>query len=788
MGKRTNAIITAFVVVLALAVLGQVRADPSTFPAELLAHLYRAAQLFGLEGDWTFDIAPLPWEIEVARVLAPLVALTSLILVLASGAWVGVSNVRARLYHDHVVLVGLDELGWHFASACASSGVDIVAIESDEDNPRIDRVRRLNVPVIVGDPLSSATMRRCGIQRASDLVVFLGADAANIELTVRVKMLFEKHERAASAQPLRIHNHMTDRALAHALERYPKLFIDRDLVETTFFNVDELAARKLMLDHPTDIYADAMARQDVHVVVIGATRMAREVLLQVANTAHFANDRRPKATICTRDANDVLNAILADHPGLPHALQLSALEMPPSLQALGTIAAHPSVRGVSQFVVCGVDDAESLAQALILRHGVQLYADVNAPILLHMRTSDGLSRMLESVEPEPEIPDGLYPFGTLDEILNEETVINARQDDLARAMHETFLESVQANDARDPMAPSQAPWRELPERYRRDNRHEADHVDAKLRAVGCVETDDDAEAALTDAEIERLARMEKARFLAVRYVAGWQHGLKRSPFAKITDLRPWDELADRSYDLASAAALPTILRSRAKKGMRRRCVVGITGHRRDRVTRDRVTLIAAVEAVLDAIIATHPDAAFTVMSPLAEGADRLVAQLALARLPFAQLHVPLPLPYDIYVRDFGTHPGLHRGESIEEFQALLGRATHYLEMPLKFGTTADLEQAGEAGQRLRAKQYALAGAYIVQRADEFIAIWDGNDSALEGGTAQVLSWWRGTVPESYRYPDAFFPPPVRSEPFIIPPVPAATFVATRATPLEPRDN
>ncbi len=779
MGKRTNLIVTAFVVVLVIAVLGQVRADPSTFPSEILAHLYRAAQLFGLEGDWTFELTPMPWEIEVARVLAPLVTLASLILVLARGAWVTLSNQRARFYRDHVVLVGLDELGWHFARACAAGGLDVVAIESDDDNPHIEHVRRMNIPVLVGDPLSDAVLRRSGVRRAADLVALLGSDAANVELTVRVKTLLDRHERLATASPLRIHGHMTDPSLAQALERYPKLFIDRDLVAASFFNVDQLAARKLMLEHPTDVYADAMGRASIHIVIVGATSMAREVMLQLANTAHFANGRRPKATLCAVGAAAELANIIAYHPGLTHALEVVSLELPGALQALETIASDPKIAGVSQYVVCGRDDAESLAQSLILRHGIQLQRDVNAPIMLHMRTSDGLTRMLESVEPDPETPDGLYPFGTLDEILNEEMIINARQDDLARALHENYLEQARAKPGFDPHAPSKSPWRVLPESYRRDNRNEADHLEVKLRAVRCVETRDAAQTEFDASEIERLAHMEKARFIASRYVSGWQHGLVRSDFGKVADLRPWDEISDRSYDLASVAEIPRILSDRMGRGLRRECVIGVTGHRRDRVDADLPAFIAAIERVLDAILDSHPDAAFTVMSPLAEGADRAVAQIALNRLPRVRLHVPLPLPYEIYVRDFSDSPEFGRGASIEEFQALLGRATRYMEMPLKFGTTAELERFDAQGHAARARQYALTGAYVVQRSDEFIAVWDGRPSDHEGGTAQVLSWRQSGVPAEYRFPNGFFPAPAQNQPFIVPPVPPPDFKPVR---------
>jgi len=768
LGKRTNFIVTAFVVVLALAVLGQVRAGIGVFPTELPDQLYRAAQLFGLEGDWTFGVDPLPWELELARVLAPLVTLASIILVLARGAWLTLSNQRVRLYRNHLVLVGLDELAWHFARACRSAGLKIVAVEGDETNPHVERARRLNIPVISGDPLTATALTRAGIRHAAHVIAFLPTDSANIDLSVSVKTLLEQKERGPAAEPLRVHCHMRDASLAAGLERYPKLFLGRDLVATSFFNVDELAARKLMHDHPTDVYADAMGRDQVHVVIVGATRMAREVLLHIANTAHFATGKRPRVTLCARAAPAVLAEWLADYSGLDQVVELATLEVPSSLQRLGDIAGNPLISAVSEYIVCGDDDAESLANALVLRHGTLLTRGANAPIMLHMRTSDGLARLLESVEPEPEIPDGLYPFGTLDEIVDHDTIINARQDDLARALHENYLDQARARPGFDPNVGSHTPWRSLAESYRRDSRHEADHLEAKLRAASCVESDDESYFAFRDDEIERLARMEKNRFQAVRRVAGWRHALIRSNFGKQIDLTPWDEQADRSYDLASVAAIPEILRQRLGIGVRRECIVGVTGHRLDRVSMDGQALRSRIESVLAEIVAAYPDAAFTVLSPLAEGADRLVASIALEMLPRARLHVPLPLPYEIYVSDFGAHPSLSRAASIAEFQALLGLATRYFEMPLKFGNVIELEPPIE-GEQARARQYALAGAYVVQRCHEMIAVWDGNDSEREGGTAQIVQFRREGVPAQYRFADAFFPPVTLSPPRIVAP-------------------
>jgi hypothetical protein len=145
----------------------------------------------------------------------------------------------------------------------------------------------------------------------------------------------------------------------------------------------------------------------------------------------------------------------------------------------------------------------------------------------------------------------------------------------------------------------------------------------------------------------------------------------------------------------------------------------------------------------------------------------------------ARLYVPLPLPFEAYVEDFGDSSALDREASVSEFYELLGRAERYFELPLEFGTRVELAQATETGANGRAQQYALAGAYVVQRCHELIAVWDGDVHEGEGGTAQVVGWRMHGVPDAYRYPDRFFPPVQARAPFVIAPDVGAGFVPTR---------
>jgi SMODS and SLOG-associating 2TM effector domain 1/SMODS and SLOG-associating 2TM effector domain 3 len=148
---------------------------------------------------------------------------------------------------------------------------------------------------------------------------------------------------------------------------------------------------------------------------------------------------------------------------------------------------------------------------------------------------------------------------------------------------------------------------------------------------------------------------------------------------------------------------------------------GVTGHRS--IDQHDPLLAEAIGDVLDLLrqrgrqgTAATP-VNLVVVSALAEGADRMVAQGALER--GAGLEVILPLPPADYLTDF--EPGTSRSE----FRGLLSQASAVTELPAS-GT--------------RAQAYERAGRAIVDRSDVLIALWDGQPARGRGGTAEIVSY------------------------------------------------
>ncbi|MRH41175.1 hypothetical protein GH741_00615 [Aquibacillus halophilus] len=146
--------------------------------------------------------------------------------------------------------------------------------------------------------------------------------------------------------------------------------------------------------------------------------------------------------------------------------------------------------------------------------------------------------------------------------------------------------------------------------------------------------------------------------------------------------------------------------------------IGVTGHRD--ITSSLVSNVASeVNLFFENIKKEYPNHIIIVKSPLAEGADRLVAKSALAH--GAKLIVPLPLAKEDYTRDFETET------SIMEFESLCLQAEKVF--------TPDIVKATET----RNDAYYSIGAYIALTSDILLALWDKrSDLEKKGGTAHIV--------------------------------------------------
>lgn len=150
--------------------------------------------------------------------------------------------------------------------------------------------------------------------------------------------------------------------------------------------------------------------------------------------------------------------------------------------------------------------------------------------------------------------------------------------------------------------------------------------------------------------------------------------------------------------------------------------VGVTGHRR---IPDDPALAEQVRRALERIRGLAPGRTplrLAIVSPLAEGADQLVAEIVLEEDPEASLEALLPLSEPEYLRRFEDE------ESRPAFRELASRASS-VTGPGPNPSTPE-------------RAYERVGRNVVDSSDVVLALWDGQDTRGPGGTASIVAYAR----------------------------------------------
>ena len=148
-------------------------------------------------------------------------------------------------------------------------------------------------------------------------------------------------------------------------------------------------------------------------------------------------------------------------------------------------------------------------------------------------------------------------------------------------------------------------------------------------------------------------------------------------------------------------------------------IVGVSGHR---TLADDVAVKDDVRRCLESISAKASEPTeFVLLTGLADGADQLVAEVAL-ELNWCVVAV-LPMAKADYLVDFQTETTKSR------FLQLLARCQHTIELPSQTPSSFAID---------RVAQYCALGHFLTRHAQLMLLLWDGAKTPVQpGGTAWV---------------------------------------------------
>ncbi len=461
---------------------------------------------------------PVPLSLEIARLLAPVVAAYALAVVVVSVARDELVGMRTRLYRDHVVVCGL-EAGWALTRMLRARNERVVVIERDPAHPRIEACRSDHVPVFVGDARDEHVLRRAGIARARRLFVVCGDDAVNMKVAEQARRIVAGQRRPGAGRPARrldVLVHVADPYLSGLLTMQEMERRDRDDVRLDFFSLYAGGARALLSQYP--VTARGAGLDDArHMMMIGLGRLGRQLVVQAARNwgadEHRA-DERLWITVADEQAEDRLVALRHRHPFLETTCELHHVELPPEpLHILqSSVFDVPGCPPVSHVFVCLPDDAQGLGVGLALSRTLK-HRDI--PIVVRTYDADVAALLPSVVEADGA---GLYVFDQMDRTCRPDQLFAGVHETLARAIHDTWVRQQRAAGRTAADNPLMVDWEQLPKATKESNRGQAEHIPVKLAAVGCEMgplTEPEAELfTFAPAELELLAQMEHARWMA----------------------------------------------------------------------------------------------------------------------------------------------------------------------------------------------------------------------------------------------------------------------------------
>jgi hypothetical protein len=99
----------------------------------------------------------------------------------------GLLGRRAVPRRDHVVVVGLGQVGLRLCLLLRECGVPVVAVDTEAEGENVGFARRVKLPVVIGRGANPAVLRRLRLDRARALAAVTPDDLRNIEAAMAAR-------------------------------------------------------------------------------------------------------------------------------------------------------------------------------------------------------------------------------------------------------------------------------------------------------------------------------------------------------------------------------------------------------------------------------------------------------------------------------------------------------------------------------------------------------------------------------------------------------------------------
>lgn len=501
-------------------ILGLPTAERGAYGTSFWSLLYYDLQLFVL-GSIPLEAIPGPysWYLNFARFAAPVATVYA--LGEAGGALFAGKYRAWRIRHSR---------GHEIVTGSTTAARALVASLRDRQRRRFWLRRRLVVQVAT-EAITPQHLRAAGVRGAARLYA-CGEDDVDCTANVAVAQLASAYPRFAAVDPIQIYAQVSDPRLALALRARWLAAPDPDKPRVDFFSVEELAARACLeaADFPS------APGEPLSIMVVGWGPFATALVVEYALRWRLVSGGR-RGRIAVR----VIEARQADLDYVRDRWDAVRDMCDLSLVDTFEAALEPDGSLPHRTFVTYADEDRALQTVLM---GHELWRGGPRSVVVRVNR---IAR--------PEVLDTvggrLRPISVTDVACRPEVIGEDLVERLAQAIHRQYVRERLAVDP-NLRTDSMRDWSELSPDLRAGNHDPARHIGQKLTGIGATAspvTWPRAEFAFTDAEAERLARLEHDRWCAERTRSGWRYGPVRDNDKKThPSLVPYDELPESEQD------------------------------------------------------------------------------------------------------------------------------------------------------------------------------------------------------------------------------------------------
>jgi voltage-gated potassium channel Kch len=101
----------------------------------------------------------------------------------------GLLGRRAVPRSDHVVVVGLGQVGLRLALLLRRCGISVVAVDDREDGENVGQAKQLGLPVVIGRGADPSLLSRLSLEHALALAAVTADDLENIAVTLAARSI-----------------------------------------------------------------------------------------------------------------------------------------------------------------------------------------------------------------------------------------------------------------------------------------------------------------------------------------------------------------------------------------------------------------------------------------------------------------------------------------------------------------------------------------------------------------------------------------------------------------------